>query len=48
MLLTIAAVIVLAWIIGLVAHVGGLINILLIAAAIMVIAHFMSSRSHRV
>ena len=45
MLLTIAAIIVLAWIVGLIAHIaGGFINLLLIAAIIVLIAHFMGRR----
>lgn len=49
MLLTIAAIIGLIWIVGLLAHVaGGFINFLLIAAIILVIAHFFSGRSHTV
>lgn len=49
MLLTIAGIIVAVWIIGLLAHIaGGFINFLLIAAIVLLIAHFMGRRSHTV
>jgi hypothetical protein len=49
MLLTIAGIIVVVWLIGLLAHIaGGFINFLLIAAIVLVIAHFFGSRSHTV
>jgi hypothetical protein len=49
MLLTIAAIIGLIWIVGLLAHVaGGFINFLLIVAIVLVIAHFFGRRSHTI
>jgi hypothetical protein len=49
MLLTLAAIIGLVWLIGLLAHVaGGFINFLLIVAIVLLIAHFMGRRTNTV
>jgi hypothetical protein len=49
MLLTLAAIIGLVWLVGLLAHVaGGFINFLLVVAIVLLIAHFFSGRTHTV
>ena len=46
MLLIIAAVIVLFWLLGFIAHIGGdLIHLLLVVAVIVVIYHFLTHRT---
>lgn len=49
MLLTIAGILIILWIIGLVAHIGGaLIHIVLIIALIVAVMHFLGRRKARV
>lgn len=49
MLLTIAGILIVLWIIGLIAHIGGaLIHILLIAAVVVFIYHLVAGRRARV
>ena len=48
MLATIAFIILVVWLVGLIAHIGGgLINLLLIVGAIMLVMHFMRGRGAR-
>ena len=45
MLLTIAAILAVLWILGIVVHIGGaLINVIIVVAVIMVIMHFLKGR----
>jgi hypothetical protein len=45
MLLTIAAVLIVLWLLGLLAHIGGgLVHILLVIAVIVFIYHFLTGR----
>lgn len=48
MFLTIASILFVLWILGFIGHVGGaLINILVVAALISIILHFLRGGSHR-
>lgn len=47
MLLTIAGILIVFWIIGLLVHIGGaLIHIVLVIAVIVAIVHFLQNRKH--
>ena len=49
MLLTLAAIVAVVWLIGLLAHVaGGFINFLLVVAIVLAVAHFFGRRTHTV
>ncbi len=49
MLLTAALIVLVLWVLGFAVHIGGgIIHLLLIVGLIMLIAHFLSGRSHRV
>ena len=49
MLLTIAGIIVALWLLGLATHIaGGFINLLLIVAIIMLVAHLMGRHANRI
>lgn len=49
MLLTAALIVLVLWVLGFAINIGGgIIHILLVIGLIMLIAHFLSGRSHRV
>lgn len=49
MLITIAGILLVLWVIGLIAHIGGaLIHVVLVIAVIMAVVHFLQGRKAKV